>query len=373
MKLRSLLVFALCFPLFGAAQDDAFFTFKEVVNNTATATKDQCRTGTCWSFATTSFLESELIRMGKGEHDLSEMYHVRMTYPDKAEDYVRYMGKTQFGPGSLSHDVINAMRDHGVVPESVYDGLEYGTDKHDHGELDALLKSMVETLVERGSGKLTPTWDDAIEGVLDAYLGATPEEFSYQGKKYTPESFRDALGLKASDYVNITSFSHQPFYEQFILEVPDNFSKGSFYNVKLDELVAITEKALKDGYTLSWDADVSERGFSFRNGMAIMPESGIDKSKYFKEDVPEMTVTQENRQEAFDTQSTTDDHLMHIIGMAKDQTGDPYFIIKNSWGSDNPYGGIQYVSYPYFKMKTISVLLHKNALDKDMKSKLGIR
>jgi bleomycin hydrolase len=373
MKFQILLVFALVFPLFGVAQDQSFYTFKEVVNNSSTPTKDQCMTGTCWSYATTSFLESELIRTGKGEHDLSEMYNVRMTYPKKAENYVRYQGKAQFGPGSLSHDVLFALEDYGIVPESVYDGIEYGAERHNHGEMDAVLEAMMEALVDQGPGKLTPSWSNAVEGVLDAYLGAPPEEFSYQGKKYTPSSFRDAMGLKAADYVNLSSFTHHPFYNSFVLEVPDNFSRGSFYNVPLDDLVAMTEKALNAGYTLSWDADVSERGFSFRNGMAVMPEDGVDKSNMFIEETPEMKVTQDNRQAAFDSQATTDDHLMHIVGIANDQFGNPYFIVKNSWGSSNPYGGIQYVSYPYFKMKTISVLVHKNALSKELKSKLSIK
>ncbi|MCB0762904.1 MAG: aminopeptidase, partial [Flavobacteriales bacterium] len=236
--------------------DNFPYTFKVVKDNTATETKDQCNTGTCWSFATSSFIESELIRMGKGEHDISEMYAVRMTYPMKAENYVRYQGKAQFGPGSLSHDVINVIREYGIVPESVYSGLDANQKRHDHGELDAVLEGMVKAVVDKNHGRISGDWDDAVDAVLDVYLGEAPEAFEYQGKRYTPQSFRDAMELNPDDYVSITSFTHHEFYDDFILEVPDNFSQGEFYNVPLDELVRITKDALAAGFTVAWDADV---------------------------------------------------------------------------------------------------------------------
>lgn len=355
-----------------SAQDNQNFPYKfsAVKSAEATKVKDQNRTGTCWSFATSSFLESELMRMGKGNHDLSEMFAVRVTYPLKAQNYIRFMGKTQFGPGSLSHDVIDALRNHGIVPESVYPGIEYGMDSHDHGELDALLEAMVEALVKRG--KLTVSWDDAIEGVLDAYLGEYPTSFTYEGREFTPVSFRDAMGLKADDYISLSSFNHHPFYEPFILEVPDNFSRGEFHNLPLDEFMAVVDNALENGFTIAWDADVSEGGFSFRNGIAILPENPTGRVEKFEEIVPEMEVTQENRQEAFNNHSTTDDHLMHVTGTSTDQNGTKYYVTKNSWGTGNDLGGYQYISEAYFKMKTLGIVIHKDALPSRIAKKIGL-
>lgn len=372
MKKNLILAVALLVSLTTFAQDKKEFPyqFKTIKDNSSTVIKDQCRTGTCWSFATSSFVESEILRLGGKNINLSEMYNVRMTYPKKAMNYVRYQGKAQFGAGSLSHDVMNAIRVFGMIPESVYSGLNYDLDRHNHGEMDALLEAMVKAIVEENKGNLTDKWDDAIDAVLDVYLGEVPTEFEYEGKKYTPTSFRDAMGIKADDYINISSFTHHPFYKEFILEVPDNFSQGSFQNVPIDELYQIVKKAVNDGYTVAWDADVSEKTFSFRNGMAILPAEGVKKDDCFKKVVPEVKVDQAYRQKGFNSFQTTDDHLMHITGMAKDQDGNEYFIIKNSWGQNNPFGGHQYISVAYFKGKTISVMLHKDALSKTMKSKM---
>jgi bleomycin hydrolase len=364
MKNLSVLLLAAFIQVSAFAQSDNAYTFEIVKSQDATETKDQCKTGTCWSFATISFVESELIRMGKGQHNLSEMFNVRMTYPKKAEQYVRYQGKYQFGPGSLCHDVINVIRDHGVIPEQVYDGLNYGTDRHDHGEMDAMLEGMVKNLVEKARGNLSPNWMEAVEAVLDGYLGEVPSEFQYNGKSYSPESLRDELGLVADDYVSISSFTHHPFYEDFVLEVPDNFSKQAFYNVPVEELYAICTDAR--------DADVSEKGFSFSNGMAIAPVSGTKKAELFKTVVEEVDVTQELRQEGFDTYHTTDDHLMHITGISKDQDGNMYYVTKNSWGTGNSNDGYQHVSESYFKLKTIAIMVHKDAIPKDLQKKLGI-
>lgn len=372
MKKLGILLTVLTFQLGVIAQSESAYTFEIVDGHEATETKDQCRTGTCWSFATISFVESELIRMGKGQHNLSEMYNVRMTYPEKAEMYVRYQGKAQFGPGSLCHDVMNVIADHGMVPEEVYNGLNYGTDKHDHGEMDAMLEGMVKNLVEKNRGSLSPNWRDAVESVLDGYLGEVPEKFNYNGKSYSPTSFRDEMGINPDDYVSISSFTHHPFYETFILEVPDNFSQQAFYNVSIEELTDIAYGAIAGGYTVAWDADVSEKGFSFSNGMAIAPVAGTKKADLFKTVVEEMDVTQEIRQEGFDTYSTTDDHLMHITGVSKDQDGNKYFVTKNSWGTGNGNDGYQHVSESYFKLKTIAIMIHKDALPKELKKKLGI-
>lgn len=333
--------------------------------------EDQCATGTCWSFATMSFLESEIIRKGNQPVDLSEMFNVRYTYPMKAESYVRFQGKQQFGPGGLSQDVIYVLQNHGMVPESAYTGLPVGQKEHDHSAMDAILEGTVKTVLDNKLNR-DMSWLTAVNGILDAYLGKVPTEFEYNGKKYTPASFRDAMGIKASDYVNITSFSHHPFYSSFVLEVPDNWMKGSFYNVPLDELQSIIDNAVETGYTVAWDADVSEKTFSFTNGLAIVPADGVNKEDVFKKIVPEKTIDQSIRQIAFDQQETTDDHLMHLTGKAKDQNGNVYYMIKNSWGTQNPYGGYQYISTSYLRYKTVSIVVHKDAIPAAIKTKLKL-
>ena len=357
--------------LFLNAQDKTpVYTFENTIDLSHTETKDQCMTGTCWSFATVSFLESEVLRMGNGQHNLSEMFNVRMTYPKKVNKYVRMQGKYQFGPGSLSHDVINVLGEYGLMPESAYAGRESATEEYDHGQLDAVLEAVVKAVLKNDPGN--GTYAAAVEGILDAYIGEVPESFSYEGKEYTPISFKETMGLKASDYVSFTSYTHHPFYEEFILEVPDNFSQEAFMNVPVTDLVSIVNYALTNGYTIAWDADVSERSFSFKNGMAIIPEAGVKKEELWTEVVNEKTVTQEMRQETFDDFTTTDDHLMHLIGKAKDQSGTTYYMIKNSWGTGNSYGGIQYISEQYFKLKTVGILLHKDGVPKDVKKKANM-
>lgn len=367
--LTTLVFFTLFAPL--SAQESAY-VFTEETNHGRSAVKDQCRTGTCWSYSTVSFLESEVLRMSGKSIDLSEMYNVRMTYPKKAEMFVRYQGKHQFGPGSLCHDVMRAVEAYGIVPESAYSGHPEGQPKHDHGELDAVLEAMVKAVVEHRTAASGKAWDAAVNGVLDAYLGAAPTQFVHEGQKYTPASFRDMLKINASDYANLTSFSHHPFYTEFILEVPDNFSQGRFYNLPIDELESVVLGALTSGYTVAWDADVSERGFSFREGMALMPGEDVKKEDLFKTYITEPKVTQESRQAGFDNFQTTDDHLMHITGLAKDQKGNRYFIVKNSWGSENPYGGYQYVSMAYFRAKTIAVMMHRQAMPPALLKKSGL-
>ncbi len=354
-----------------AAQDEKpVYQFENIVDLTRTETKDQCQTGTCWSFATVSFLESELIRMGKGSHNLSEMFNVRMTYPEKAEKYIRMHGKHQFGPGSLSHDVINVLEKHGCVPESVYAGRESEEEDYDHGQLDAVLEAVVNAVLKNKQG--SGDYMAAIHGILDAYIGEVPSSFDYNGKTYTPASFRDEMGLSADDYINFTSYSHHPFNDSFILEVPDNFSQGEFVNVPVNDLVSIIDHALENGYSIAWDADVSERSFSFKNGMAILPVSGTKKEDMWSTVVEEKRVTQEMRQDTFDNFSTTDDHLMHLIGKAKDQNGTIYYMIKNSWGDSNPYDGVQYISQEYVKLKTVGILLHEDGVPKAVKKQCGI-
>jgi bleomycin hydrolase len=334
--------------------------------------EDQCQTGTCWSFATISFLEAEIIRQGLPPVDLSEMFNVRVTYPLKAQSYVRFQGKQQFGPGGLSHDVINTLRTHGLVPESAYTGLKGSEKIHNHSSLDALLEGTVKTVLSSKLNESSDDWMTAVNGMLDAYIGPLPTEFDFQGKKYTPASFRDAMKINADNYVSLSSFTHHPFYTNFVLEVPDNWAKGAFMNLPLDEFHKVIDYALDNGYTIAWDADVSEKGFSFGNGLAIVPSEPISKDEFGKKIHPEKTIDQKIRQKAFDEFETTDDHLMHITGKAKDQNGNVYYIIKNSWGTENPFGGFQYVSSSYLRYKTVSVVLHKDGIPADIKKKIGM-
>ena len=334
-----------------------------------TSVKNQQRTGTCWSFTTISFLESELLRLEEEAYDLSEMYMVRTIYKDKAQNYMLRQGKANFSQGSLSHDVMRALKMGGAVPESVYSGKKAGDQYHDHSEMEAALKGMLDGI--RQQKRLSTKWKGAFEAVLDYYMGAVPKEFTWEGETHTPTSFAASLPIKPDDYVTLTSFNHHPFYETFVLEIPDNYSNGSYFNVPLDELQAITDYALSSGYTVAWDGDVGEKGFSARAGLAIMP---VDENndKMFEQPVEEIDVTQENRQRAFESYATTDDHLMHLTGVAKDQNGKTYYITKNSWGEISPYEGFLYLSAPYFRMKTVGVMVHKDAIPRDIAEKLNL-
>ena len=341
------------------------------IDLTATEVISQGRTGTCWSFSTTSFLESEAFRITGALHDFSEMAAVRVIYPEKVERYVRYQGKHQFGPGGLSHDVTHAAAAYGIVPQSVYGGgQEAGA--YDHGVLDGLLEVMAEELVEQ-SGRIDPAGFDAVEATLDAYLGALPESFEYNEREYTPASFRDAMGIDPDAYATLTSFTHHPFGESFILEVPDNHAQGSFWNVPLDDLEESVHHALENGYTVAWDADVSNKGFSFSDGWAIMPQTAATKAEWGTLDAMpvEPLVDQSMRQSAFDSQENTDDHLMHIVGRAADTSGREYFIIKNSWGQGNEYGGEQFVSMAYFRHHTIGIMMHESGLPKELQKAMA--
>lgn len=344
-----------------------------------TPVKSQDITGTCWSFSTTSFLESELLRMGKGPVELSEMYSVYWTYMAKADNYVRRHGATNFGEGSLSHDMINIASQYGLMPFSVYSGYMNSDSIYNHRELSALLKSNLETIVSNPNGQLSTAWLNAYQGILSAYMQTPPTEFNYEGNSYTPDSFRAYMGIEPEDYISITSFNHHPFYSEFILEVPDNWSNASYYNVELDELIATIDEALKNGFTLAWDADVSEKTWSRKKDIAIWPAtpykemSKEEKADLFEEVIPEMEVTQEIRQEGFDNYTTTDDHLMHIVGTAFDQNGNKYYLVKNSWGSERNFEGFVYVSESYMRMKTIAIMLHKDGVSKELKSKLNIQ
>jgi len=379
------------------AQDkkDSSYKFTMVKELPHTSVKDQYRTGTCWSFASSSFIESELLRMGKPEVDLSEMFLVNHCYRDKADRYVRMQGNTNFGGGGLLHDILYVMKNYGLVPESAYPGLNYGEKKHVHGEVDNLLKNMVTSVVQNKNRKISPVWSIAFQKSADAYFGDIPEEFKYEGKKYTPKTFVSDFcgGINPDDYIELTSFTHHPFYQQFALEVPDNWLWEKLYNVPLVELQQIIDNAIDKGYTVAWAADVSEKGFATsQKGVAVVPEaskadmtdaeitkwdklSDSEKEKeLYKLNKPgkEKVITQELRQAAFDSQETTDDHAMHIVGLAKDQNGTTYYKIKNSWGPYNSYDGYFYASVPYIQYKTTAILVHKNAIPQDIRKKLGI-
>lgn len=361
------LIITLSLYFFSLSAIYAQYNFTMQDNVACTSVKNQQRTGTCWSFSTVSFLESELIRMGKPEYDLSEMYIVRNIYGDKARNYVFRQGKANFSEGSLSHDVMRGFKMFGIVPESVYSGKLGENDIHNHSEMEAAMKGMLDGILKqkRPSNK----WSDALNCIMDTYIGEAPENFTWQGKSYTPQSFAASLGINPDDYVSLTSYSHHPFYEKCILEIPDNYSNGSYYNIPIDELEAIVANALDKGYTVAWDGDVSEKGFSSKNGIAIIPEDP-SRTDVFETPGPEMKVAQTDRQEAFESYATTDDHLMHLTGVAKDQSGTTYYLTKNSWGEVSDYKGFLYMSSSYFRLKTVGIMVHKDAIPQDIAKKL---
>lgn len=345
------------------------YEFSNEKSISCTGIKNQARTGTCWSFSTVSFLESELMRQGKSNYDLSEMFIVRTIYKDKARNYVLRQGKANFSQGSLSHDVIRGLEIAGIVPESVYSGLVDGAEYHDHSEMVSALKGMLDGIIK--GKRLSDKWPAAFENLIDTYLGEAPETFTYEGKTYSPQTFAESLGLDAKDYVTLTSYNHHPFYSQVILELPDNYSNGSYFNIPLDELQAIADYALSQGYTVAWDGDVSEKGFSAQEGIAVLP---VDESRadLFEQPGPEVAVVQKNRQRAFESFSTTDDHLMHLTGVSKDQQGNTYYITKNSWGERSRFKGYLHMSVPYFRMKTVGIMVHKDAIPEDIAKKLNL-
>ena len=352
MKVSLTYIF-LCFCFCANSQYD----FKEINKIECSDIKNQARTGTCWSFATSSFIESELLRKGKGEIDLSEMYVVRNIYNDKARNYVLRQGKANFSQGSLSHDLMRIIDKNGIVPESAYNGLLKGQKKYDHSEMEAGLKGFLDGITKEK--KLSKTWKIAFESILDAYMGDYDNTFKYNGKEYTPNSFADYLDIDSEDYVSYSSFTHHPFGKAFILEIPDNYSNGSFMNIPIDELIALIDKAVEQGYTVAWDGDVSEKSFDAKKGIAVLA-ADPKREDLFENPGKELEVTQEARQESFENYTTTDDHLMHIVGKAKDKKGTEYYIVKNSWGEISPYKGYLYMSKAYAAMKTVAIMVHQD-------------
>ncbi len=370
------------------------YQFSVVKENPITSIKNQGSSGTCWCFSALGFIESELIRKGKGEHDLSEMYIVRRNYADKAQKYVRLNGSLNFAQGGAFSDAIETINEYGVMPNDVYKGLNYGEDSHKHSEVEAILTGYVKAVTANKNKKLSTAWFAGFNGVLDAYFGVVPTQFDYSGKTYTPQSFAKSLDLDSNDYISLTSFTHHPFYTSFPIEVPDNWRWSLSYNLPIDELMQVFDNALENGYTVAWASDVSEIGFT-RNGIAVIPDeaatenAGSDQAHWLGLSVGERTnqlkakvdlsplkekvITQEMRQIAYDNYETTDDHGMQIYGIAKDQNGTKYYMVKNSWGDAGKYKGIWYASDAFVKYKTISMVIHKDALPKDIAKKLGFK
>ena len=371
------------------AQGAPEYEFTTVKANPVTSIKNQYRSGTCWCYSALSFIESEILRTKGIETDLSEMFVVGRAYHDRAVKYVRLDGHLNFAAGSSFGDVLHVIKDYGIIPQSVYSGFNYGTEMPEQSELDAVLKGYVDAAKNNPNKKLTTAWVNGLDGILDAYFGEVPETFTVDGAEYTTASYRDYLGINYDDYVNITSFTHHPFYEPFIIEVCDNWRWDSAYNLPMDEMMEVMYNAIEKGYTIAWGSDVSEAGFT-RNGLAVMPdveakvtagsdqERWVGKAEEAKEEVKaelpkEMTITQEMRQIAYDNKTTTDDHGMHIYGTAKDQNGNLYFMVKNSWGETGKYKGTWYASDSFVRYKTLNIVVHKDALPKHIAKKLGIK
>lgn len=379
------------FQLFSQNKISSAYQFTTIKELPVTSVKNQNRTSTCWSFSTISFLESEIIRKGKGSLDLSEMYIVSNSYFDKTDKYIRTGGKINMAPGSSFGDALYIWKNYGIVPEQIMDGLEYGEETHVHNELDAVLAGYVKALERNPNGKLSTAWKKGIKGILDSYLGIIPEKFTYQGKEYTPRSFAASLDINPDDYISLTSYTHHPFYTSFALEIPDNWRWDSSFNIPVDELVRVVKNSIDKGYTVLWASDVSEKGFT-RKGVAIVPEtdtknmSGSDQEKWLglskneidakiyslESVVKEKNITQEIRQTGYDNLQTTDDHGMHIFGVAKENNGETFFMVKNSWGETGDYKGTWYVSEPFLMYKTMNIVVHKSAIPSDILKKLNL-
>ena len=368
------------------------YVFTTVKENPITSVKDQSRSGTCWCFSGLGLFEAELLRMGKGEHDLCEMFVVHKTMEDRATAAVRTHGDVSFAQGGSFSDVAYCLKHYGIVPQEAMPvpGSLYGAETINHGEVSAIAEAVVEAIAKGKQKTVTPVWKKALCSIYDAYLGECPETFTYEGKEYTPKSYMESLGLNIDDYVNLTSYTHHPFYEPFVLEIQDNWRWDVSYNLPLEELMETLDYALNEGYTVAWGSDVSESGFT-RNGIAVMPDvkaeadmTGSDRDHWLgltpsqrsnealEKPCPEMTITQEMRQKAYDNWETTDDHGMLIYGIAKDQNGAPYYLVKNSWGNSGKYDGIWYASKSFVAYKTMDLMLHKKAIPAKIRKKLGL-
>lgn len=395
MKLNTLAVMAIGSLMFlaqnGLAQDNLIlslksnqnkdskhlFKFKDIINIDNGTVKNQGKSGTCWSYSTNSFLESEMIKAGKTPVELAEIFSARNVYIEKGEQYVRMHGAVTLGDGGECHDVINMYRKYGAMPQSVYTGLNYGTKINNFSEMGSIMEAVLKSVVNTRSGQITPNWKKAYTAVIDSYLGTPPENFMYNGKSYTSKTFaNEVVGLNADDYIELSSFTDHPIYKKFVLTVPDNWAFQQVYNVGFNDITDIIDGALEKGYTVAWATDVSEKSFSWKNGVAYVPETDYEdmtdtaKKTMFLGPKPEKTVTAEMRQKAYDEYQTTDDHGMQIVGLAKDVNGKEYYIVKNSWGTKNDYKGYLYVTKNYVRYKTTAFLLNKHALSDKMTQNL---
>jgi bleomycin hydrolase len=355
------------------------FKFTDVINLANTSVKNQGSSGTCWSYSGNSFLESEMIRIGKQPVEISQIFTARNAYVEKGKNYVRMHGAVTLGDGGSLHDVTNMLKKYGAVPQEVYTGLNYGTAKNKFAEMAALTEGLLIAAVKNPNGELTPNWIKAYEAVIDSYLGQVPQNFNYKGKNYTPQSFaKEVVGLNPDEYVEFSSYSNVPYYTKTMLMVPDNWSFDMIYNVRLNDMTDIIDNALKNGYTVAWATDVSEKSFSWKNGIAYVPTKKVDemtseeKENMFNGPKPEMEITEELRQKAFDNYQTTDDHGMHIVGVSKDQDGKEYYIVKNSWGATNDYKGYLYVTKNFIKYKSTALMVNKGAIPVAIAKKMGI-
>lgn len=396
-RLLAFSVAALCLPALLPAQPSdgskqVEYQFTTVKANPITSVKNQFRSGTCWCFSSLGFLESEAIRLNNIKDttlypDFSEMFVVSHSYQDRAEKYVRLDGKLNFGAGSECNDVLYVAKHYGLVPQGVMPGLNYGTELPVHGELDALAYAYVKAIASNPNRVLSTAWKKGFQGIMDAYFGECPTEFTYNGVKYTPESYRDSYKINPDDYVSLTSYTHHPFYEKFALEISDNWRWEQDWNVPIDEFMAALDNALENGFTVAWGTDVSEKGFT-RDGLGILYKeqvkktSGSDQERWVgkseeKNDEPqapeEEVADQAYRQKGYDNKNLTDDHGMQIFGIAKDQFGKKYYMVKNSWGTAGKYKGIWYVTEAYVRGKSMDITMHKDALPKSLAKKLGVK
>lgn len=358
--------------------DSSKFHFTTTVSAEATPVENQASSGTCWSYSANSFLESEMIKKGGPAIHLSKMFSARQAYMEKAENFVRMHGAVSWGDGGEPHDVMNMYARYGAMPEDSYKGLNYGTSKNEFGEMQGLLKGMLDALITApNGGKLTPVWKKAFSGVLDAYLGPVPAQFTYNGKSYDPNSFaKDVVKVDPNDYLEFVSVTNAPYYTKTMMMIPDNWAFQHDWNIPMEDIIGIIDNALKTGYTVSWGGDVSEKTFSWKNGVAYVPVKEIadmskeEKEKLFDGPQPEREITEVMRQEAFDNYTTTDDHGMQITGIATDQNGKEWYIVKNSWGTENDYKGYLYMSKNFVRYKTTGFMVNKKAVPPAILKKL---
>ncbi len=336
--------------------------FRQLISIPSLPVEDQGSTGTCWSFSSTSFLESEMQKMGLNPIDLSDIYFVRSTYVDKAEKYLRYHGKSNFSEGSLGHDVFMMLNKYGAVPESVYSGLVKDKIRHNHSLMLKDMRSFLDERIRKGAA--SAGWQVDFNHILDRHLGPVPMEFTFDGEMHTPRSFaKKYIPFSPDDFVSITSFEHHPYWHSFILEIPDNYAHASYLNVPLETLVQVTDHVLSQGHSIVWDCDVSDKGFRRSEGVAICPENDTVPINY------DMQST--DRQLAFDRYDLTDDHLMHIVGTASDQANRTFYHVKNSWGKQFGHDGFLYASLPYFLKSTISITVNVSTLPEDLMQKIA--